>query len=288
VKTTINFFAQGFRALTPDEWLDPKDKEQRVAFDEAIDKTFGDKSIPSDFGVDFTVEESQQLYEDNQDLETGAPDRDTLPDDYYDQYLNAEVLLPKGDVMVTGKVKKRKLDDLGVPTGHRHDNPIMDTRTYFVEFPDGAEMEYTANMIAENMWAQCDVDGNQWLLMEAIIDHRSNESAVKQADAFVVVNGKQHRKKTTKGWELCIQWKDGTTTWQRLADMKESNPVEVSEYATAAEINHEPAFAWWVDWTLRRRDRIIAVVNNRTLKKTHKFCTMLKSAGLDIIPVKNI
>jgi hypothetical protein len=53
--------------------------------------------------------------------------------------------------------------------------------------------------------------------------------------------------KTTKGWELCILWKDGTTTWQRLADMKESNPVEVAEYAVAHEINEEPAFAWWVD-----------------------------------------
>ena len=60
-------------------------------------------------------------------------------------------------------------------------------------------------------------------------------------------------------------------TWQRLADMKESNPVEVAEYAVAREINKEPAFAWWVDWTLKRQDRIIALVNNRTLKRTHKF-----------------
>jgi hypothetical protein len=133
-------------------------------------------------------------------------------------------------------------------------------------------MEYTANMIAENMWAQCDIDGNQWLLMEAIIDHWSNDSsAVKEADGYVVVNNKRHQIKTTKGWELCIQWKDGTTTCQQLADMKESNLVEVAEYALAAAIDHEPAFAWWVDWTLKQRDRIIAAVNNCTLKRTHKF-----------------
>jgi Reverse transcriptase (RNA-dependent DNA polymerase) len=53
--------------------------------------------------------------------------------------------------------------------------------------------------------------------------------------------------------------------------MKESNPVEVAEYATAMGIDHEPAFVWWVNWTLKRRDRIIAAVNNRTLKRTHKF-----------------
>jgi hypothetical protein len=107
--------------------------------------------------------------------------------------------------------------------------------------------------------------------MEAIIDHQSNNSAVKEADEYVVVNNKRHQIKTTKGWELCIQWKDGMTMWQRLADMKESNPVEVAEYAVAATINYKPAFAWWVDWTLKQRDCIIAAVNNCTLKRTHKF-----------------
>ena len=261
-----------FRALTQDEWDDPAEKEARQAFDRKIAETFGDQSKPDDFGEDLDLGEAQ-LYEDDdvQEQNKGTPDRDDLPDDYYDQYLNAEVLLPKGDQMMTGKVKRRKVDGLGVAIGHRHDNPILDTRTYMVEFPDGAEMEYTTNTIAENMWAQCDIDGNQWLLMEAIIDHRSDETAIPKDKAFITVNNRKQRVKTTKGWELCIQWKDGTTTWQRLADMKESNPVEVSEYAVAKELDDEPAFAWWVDWTLKRRNRIIAAVNNRTLKRTHKF-----------------
>jgi hypothetical protein len=259
-----------FRALTQDEWDDPKEKEARAAFDVKIAAMFGDQASPSDFGVEFDLGESQ-LYQDELQGDKGTPDREDVPDDYYDQYLNAEVLLPKGDRMMTGKVKRRKLDDLGIPAGHRHNNPILDTRTYFVEFPDGAEMEYTANTIAENMYAQCDVEGNQWLLMEAIIDHRSNDEALTEQNCFVTINNRKQRIKTTKGWEFCVQWKDGTTTWQRLADMKESNPVEVAEYAVAKEIHNEPAFAWWVEWTLKRRDRIVASVNSRTLKRTHKF-----------------
>jgi hypothetical protein len=51
----------------------------------------------------------------------------------------------------------------------------------------------------------------------------------------------------------------------------ESNPVEVAEYAVAHKLDKELAFAWWVDWTLKRRDRIVAAVNNCTLKRTHKF-----------------
>ena len=151
-----------FRALTQDEWDDPKEKEARAAFDAKIATTFGDKSKPEDFGVEFDTAETQ-LYEDDEQDSMGTPDREEIPDNFYDQYVNAEVLLPKGDRMMTGKVKRRKLDEMGNPMGHRHSNPILDTRTYLVEFPDGAEMEYTANTIAENMYAQCDIDGNQWL-----------------------------------------------------------------------------------------------------------------------------
>jgi hypothetical protein len=32
---------------------------------------------------------------------------------------------------------------------------------------------------------------------------------------------------------LCVEWKYATTSWDRLADLKESNPVEVAEYAVA-------------------------------------------------------
>ena len=79
-------------------------------------------------------------------------------------------------------------------------------------------------------------------------------------------------RQTTKGWHLCVEWKDGTRSWERLADLKESNPIEVSEYAVAQHnIDGEAAFAWWVPFTLKRRKRIIAAVNKRYHKRTHKF-----------------
>ena len=56
-----------------------------------------------------------------------------------------------------------------------------------------------------------------------------------------------------------------------MADLKESYPVEVGEYAVAQNIDHEPAFAWWVPYVLKKRDRIIAAVNKRYHKRTHKF-----------------
>jgi hypothetical protein len=41
---------------------------------------------------------------------------------------------------------------------------------------------------------------------------------------------------------LCVQWKDGSTTWQSLKDLKEAYPVAVAEYAVAQGIDNEQAF----------------------------------------------
>ena len=59
-------------------------------------------------------------------------------------------------------------------------------------------------------------------------------------------------KPTTKGWELLVSWKDGSSSWVKLKDLKNSNPVEVAEYAVANRIQEEPAFAWWVKSVLGR------------------------------------
>ncbi len=211
------------------------------------------------------------LYEDDTQPQQPVPDVDDVTPEAFDQYVGAEVLLPLNGQMTTGKVKRRKRDIDGNIKGTAHQNPILDTRTYEVEFPDGEVAEYAANAIAENMYAQCDLEGNQYLIMDSIVDHKTDGHAVAFADRYVEVKGKKHLKKTTKGWHLCIKWKDGTTSWERLADLKESNPIELAEYAVTQGIDREPAFAWWVPYTLRKRNRIIAAVNRRYQKRTHKF-----------------
>jgi hypothetical protein len=73
---------------------------------------------------------------------------------------------------------------------------------------------------------------------------------------------------------LCVQWKDGSTSWQSLKDLKEAYPAAVAEYVAAQGIDNEPAFNWWVHHVLCKREHIIALVkkwSTRFLKKTHKF-----------------
>ena len=150
-----------------------------------------------------------------------------------------------------GKVKRHARNNDGELTGTCNTNPILDTRTYEVEFPDGELKTYSANVITENMISMCDPDGHQHVLLESIVDHKTNDKAVKFADRFVTVKGRQHHRKTTAGWKLCIQWRDGSTSWERLADLKESYPIQIVEYATGQGVDHEPAFAWWVPYVLK-------------------------------------
>ena len=128
-------------------------------------------------------------------------------------------------------------------------------------------------MIAENMYAQIDNEGKAFALMSEIIDHETDARAMKLADGtFVDKQGRQRPQITTQGWRLLVEWKDGTTTWVPLKDLKESFPIEVAEYAVANKIANEPAFKWWVDDTLRKQHRIINKIKSaKYWKRTHKF-----------------
>ena len=124
---------------------------------------------------------------------------------------------------------------------------------YEVEFADGEKASLTANYIAENLFAQVDDEGNRHVLMNEIIDYRTNGTELKQQDAFITTKtGTKCRRETTKGWELLIEWKDGSTNWVSLKDIKESYPVEVAKFALSTRISMELAFAWWVPLCLKR------------------------------------
>jgi hypothetical protein len=121
------------------------------------------------------------------------------------------------------------------------------------------------------MYAQCDIEGRQFNLIEGIIDHKTDGRVVAPADMYIKHGSNKKVRKTSKGWHPCVEWKDGTTSWERLADLKESNPVEVAEYAAAKSLLNSPAFVWWAPYVLQKRTKSIAAVTKRYHKRTHKF-----------------
>jgi hypothetical protein len=198
---------------------------------------------------------------------------DEVQHEAFDKYISARVCIPQGDKMSYGTVKNRKRDSDGELIGKSHKNPLLDTSIYEVEFDSGEVEAYHANIIAESIYSTIDADGYTTYMLKEIIDHRSDETAVKLDDAYVTDkrSGKKKLRPTTKGWELCVKWNDESTTWVPLKDLKESNPVEVAEYAVHMKLVSEPAFAWWVPFTIKRRDRIIKAVKNRYFRKLQKY-----------------
>jgi hypothetical protein len=159
------------------------------ASDKAINRGYiGDKPNPDDWAdlmdedEDFR-EEFQKIYN-NEDISEQADDY--TPEVLEDTYVNMEIALPRdGEGPEFARVTKRLRDANGIPIGTANDNPILDTRVYEVEYLDGHKASLAANTIAENLFSQVDEEGNRFILMDSIADHRVNGHQLGQDEAFI-------------------------------------------------------------------------------------------------------
>jgi hypothetical protein len=126
----------------------PDEQKRRQEYGEAIKVKLGKGMQDHEFKLDpdFTdfVMPTRDCYEDKKEPAFEMPDIDDLDEhdiDTYDQYVGASVQLSIGDTVQTGKVTGRKQGPDGVVRGKASANPILDTRTYNVEFPDGRSEE---------------------------------------------------------------------------------------------------------------------------------------------------
>ena len=71
--------------------------------------------------------------------------------------------------------------------------------------------------------------------------------------------------KINRGWKLEVKWKYGTLSWILLKDVKDSNPVELYEYALANNIEEGTEFKWWEKDVLRKRDQMISKVKAKIM-----------------------
>ena len=267
---------QTVRSWTMEEEACPALLKEREAFMVKARSNLGPASSEQDFEPDDLTPEFDYYADDDEDGFEGTPDEILPPTpEASDNYVDAQLMLPRGDTMAQGRVVKRRRDNDGNVVGRANANPILDTREYIVEFEDGAQAELTANAIAQNMYAQCDPEGNKYVLLDSLVDFRRSKSALTHADQKVTKqNGRTFLRRSTVGWQLCAQWKDGSTSWEKLSDLKESHPVETAEYAMSQGLEFEPAFNWWVPHVLKKREMIISLVRKREaryLKRKEKF-----------------
>ena len=250
-------------------------------FDQSVQKKIGKKKHFSgekvnvedwgEFASDpVFVEEFQKIHND-----PSIPEADETADDMLnDTYLNMELALPKdaNKELQFAKVTKRLRDANGLPIGTANDNPMLDTRMYEVEYLDGYKQSISANELAINLFSNVDQEGNRYVLFSEIIDHRTDGSEVKPEDGFITSsNGGRRKKETTKGWEILVRWKDGSSSWEALKDVKACYPTQLTDYAVAKNLMNVPAFAWWCPHVIKKRKRIVGKIKSKYWTRTHKF-----------------
>jgi hypothetical protein len=148
----------------------PIHQEMRRVFNETITHHLGPNTMEQDFlAEDLTPDYA--FYDDDHDLDPDHADLEVTPE-MGDNYLNAEISVPRGGTLAKGRITSWKRDKDGSPIGLANANPILDTGEYTLTFDDSDETVLNANLIAEAMYAQCDPDGNQYVLLDSIIDHR--------------------------------------------------------------------------------------------------------------------
>ena len=260
--------------LTNEELRDPTITRRLKELDDSINHRIGDDTVdtapPDPDDVLHPGEDEGLELPPNQG---GSLELHDVTPEELDEYLSKELLIPRGGDMVRARVLKRTRDGDGIPIGRRHHNPILDTRQYEVEFPDGSVDMYTANTIAENLYSQVDPETQSHTLFKGIVDHRKRTPSTTGTS------------QTTRGWEMCVEWTDGTTTWLPLKDLRDSNPIETAEYAVAHNLFHEKAFKHWARKTLKRRDAYIGKVKTRYWKRTHKYGIELPKSVKDALAI---
>ena len=60
--------------------------------------------------------------------------------------------------------------------------------------------------------------------------------------------------------------------------MKEPYPVKVAEYDVDKGIANDPAFSWWVPYTIKNQNFIIDAINSRLKVATHKYGVEIPSS----------
>jgi hypothetical protein len=271
------------RPLKVDEIHSATEMKKRETFDGLIERRWGtsiNPPKPTDDVEDLDTKEFEE-HEDEDESKRIIPDIEDVVDangkllnqqPAYDRILHSEVSLQLGENMAVGKVTKRAIGPDGTIAGTYDENPMLNTMIYEVEFNDGQLKEYAANVIAENMLSQVDEDGFSRAMMEGIVDWRKDEAAIPMEDKYITTRSGQKRLRiTTVGWKLMVLWANGSKTWVPLKDLKESHPIETAEFAKARGIANEPAFAWWVPYTLRKRDVILSKITTRLRQTTQKY-----------------
>ena len=206
------------RKLTPSELKNSSEKEKRAKIKLTIkaklknSMSFTPKPKVSDFIPYYDEIEPEpeplSILDNNDPIDDNGIARYEKP--VTDYCINNEVCLPQGEKNTHAKAIGRSKDADRNTIGTYINNPFQNTMVYDVEFMYDVVKEYTANIIAKNMYAQVDHDGHSHDILDIILDFKKDEKTLIGDDSYVNTNsGRNHIKHESSGWKFLIQYKDG-------------------------------------------------------------------------------
>ena len=61
------------------------------------------------------------------------------------------------------------------------------------------------------MYSQVDAEGSRYQLLDDIVDYKQDGNASPRNDLYInTKSGQKRMRQTTAGWNLLVQWKNGT------------------------------------------------------------------------------
>lgn len=102
------------------------------------------------------------------------------------------------------QVKRWCIDDEGHKVGASTNNILLDTRNYNYISQSGDSEIFAANIIAENLLSQIDEERHQQLMIDEIINHRSNSSAIPKYQETYFTRCELDKKKKRPVGDICV------------------------------------------------------------------------------------
>ena len=205
--------------LSKEEWLDENEHKQHDELEEE------EYEILDTFNKSLIHLAANDEMEEPLTDDVPAADVNPCNDEVYglNKLMGMEVYLSHGDHTEIAKVLGRKRNAEGNFVRWKHANPILDSHVFVVEFPDGEWKDIGYIILVEHLHSQMDDEGNIYKLFHGIIGHHKKGGAVDKADQFREVGNKQVKKKTLAGWDIKVEWVDGTSSWFPLKEVKMLN-----------------------------------------------------------------
>ena len=99
-----------------------------------------------------------------------------------ENYVNYSVMLPRGNTYARRKVIRQKRYSNENSVRRMKNKPILNTWEYRIEFDDEEVSKVIENVITESMYAECDDSGNEYSIMDLIVDNHNNDKAITVLD----------------------------------------------------------------------------------------------------------